>query len=75
MTDAKGNVTRIRYDSLGRKTGMTDPDMGIWSYEYDPNGNLIKQTDAKRQTITFHYDALNRLEARRGSDGRDSFYA
>jgi YD repeat-containing protein len=33
VTDAAGNVTTIGYDSLGRKTSMTDPDMGGWGGE------------------------------------------
>ena len=61
VKDAKGNITTMTYDKLGRKIGMTDPDMGVWSYEYDKNGNLISQTDAKDQTINMAYDALNRL--------------
>ncbi len=28
VTDAKGNKTSMRYDSLGRKLAMSDPDMG-----------------------------------------------
>jgi RHS repeat-associated protein len=60
VDDAKGNDTLISYDSLGRKTGMTDPDMGSWSYGYDVNGNLTRQTDAKGQRICFYYDVLDR---------------
>lgn len=59
--DAYNNTTTITYDVLGRKTAMTDPDMGNWTYQYDLNGNLTKQIDAKGQTLTFTYDALNRL--------------
>jgi YD repeat-containing protein len=44
VTDAKGNLTTIGYDTLGRKTSMSDPDMGAWSYAYDPNGNLTSKT-------------------------------
>jgi YD repeat-containing protein len=60
-TDPQGNVMSFSYDGLGRKTGMTDPDMGSWSYRYDDNGNLIGQTDAKGQVISMYYDALNRV--------------
>ncbi len=54
-------MSRYTYDDLGRKTTMTDPDMGSWSYSYDAVGNLTKQTDAKSQAIEFDYDKLNRL--------------
>jgi len=60
VTDAKGNVSTMTYDTLGRKTAMHDPDMGNWSYLYDAAGNLTKQTDAKGQVLWFQYDALNR---------------
>ncbi|MBF0522507.1 MAG: hypothetical protein HQL24_05555 [Candidatus Omnitrophica bacterium] len=61
VTDSKGNVTQLTYDSAGHKVKMVDPDMGTWTYEYDKLGNLTKQTDAKSQVMTFTYDALNRL--------------
>jgi RHS repeat-associated protein len=60
VTDAKGNVSTMAYDSLNRKISMHDPDMGDWSYQYDENGNLTKQTDAKGQVLWFQYDELNR---------------
>ena len=60
LTDAKGNVSTMTYDTLSRKTSMHDPDMGTWTYVYDANGNLTQQTDAKAQQIHFQYDALNR---------------
>ncbi|MFO0701164.1 MAG: FG-GAP-like repeat-containing protein [Nitrospira sp.] len=31
-----------------------------WNYQYDDAGNLVRQTDAKNQTLWFTYDALNR---------------
>lgn len=61
-TDNASNETVISYDSLSRKTGMVDPDMGTWVYTYDLNDNLITQVDAKSQTIEFTYDELNRVE-------------
>ena len=61
VTDAKNNVTRLTYDSLGRKRTMTDPDMGAWSYAYDAVNNLTTQTDARGVVTTFTYDTLNRL--------------
>ena len=61
VTDAQNNKTTISYDSLGRKIGMIDPDMGAWSYDYDANNNLVYQQDANGQVIRFEYDALDRL--------------
>ena len=57
VQDALGNVTRIRYDPLGRKTAMDDPSMGHWEYRYDAAGNLVKQRDARHQAICFAYDS------------------
>ncbi|WP_321430249.1 DUF2341 domain-containing protein [uncultured Methanolobus sp.] len=51
------------YDSLSRKTSMSDPDMGNWTYEYDLNSNLINQTDARGVTTSMSYDALDRITA------------
>ncbi|MCE9646910.1 MAG: DUF11 domain-containing protein [Chloroflexi bacterium] len=67
VTDAQSNVTELTYDWLGRKTGMDDPDMGIWTYQYNPTGTLQQQTDARTQTLSFTYDALNRLLTKTGS--------
>jgi len=64
VTDALVNTTVITYNVLGQKTGMNDPDMGVWSYAYDPAGNLTQQTDAKGQRTCLFYDALNRLKGK-----------
>jgi len=60
-TDNASNEITVSYDSLARKTAMTDPSMGSWTYVYDLNDNITSQTDAKSQTISFTYDALNRV--------------
>lgn len=65
------------YNSLGRKISLEDPDMGIWTYSYDANGNLASQTDGKGLTTTFAYDDLDRLERKifpAGSGDSDSVY-
>ncbi|WP_298273061.1 hypothetical protein [Geobacter sp.] len=71
VTDAKGNQTEMRYNTLGRKYYMKDPDMGEWSYGYDANGNLTAQTDARNQTIRFSYDPLNRITLKDYPSGTD----
>ena len=56
-----GVTTSLTYDYAGRKTGMTDPDMGVWAYTYDALGNLKSQTDARGCITNLSYDTLNRL--------------
>lgn len=74
ITDNEGNVFRFYYDSLGRKTSMDDPDLGVWNYSYDIMGNLLNQTDARGTTISFEYDGLNRITKEvRSSDGNTTY--
>ena len=63
-TDPAGNVVSMGYDTMGHKTGMSDPDLGSWTYVVDAAGHTRKQTDAKSQVTTFSYDPLDRLTER-----------
>jgi RHS repeat-associated protein len=74
VLDTNNKETTIKYDSLGRKTEMTDITMGRWQYGYDINGNLTSQTDAMTQTITFGYDALSRLTGKTYPDSSYTEY-
>ena len=56
--------TTMLYDLAGRKTSMTDDDMGSWSYTYDALGTLKTQTDARGCVTTLGYDVLNRLTSK-----------
>jgi RHS repeat-associated protein/uncharacterized repeat protein (TIGR01451 family) len=69
VQDHAGNQTTLTYDLLGRKTALSDPDMGVWSYAYDAAGNLVRQTDARNQRICFYYDGLSRLKGKTYSTG------
>lgn len=68
-TEAAGVGTSFSYDLRGRKTAMTDPDMGAWQYRYNTFGELIWQKDAKGQITTLAYDALGRLASRVEPEG------
>ena len=61
IKDAQENSTRIRYDNLGRRIALLDPNVGTQFFSYDANGNLLRQLDAKGQAIYYRYDELNRL--------------
>jgi RHS repeat-associated protein len=75
VTDALGNTTTMIYDPLGRKTAMSDPDMGYWTYQYDNAGNLTTQTDALDQKLWFKYDPLNRLTEKRQTNSGGNLLA
>jgi YD repeat-containing protein len=58
---------------LGRKTAIQDPDLGRWGYEYDANGNLLRQTDTVNNVINLSYDALGRVLAKNFTEGQILF--
>jgi len=73
VRDQAGNSWSIVYDSLGRKTSVTDPDLGTWTYSYpatpttsNPLWLVQTQTDAKGQAISVQYDVLDRLTSKTG---------
>ena len=68
-TDAGGVVTTMVHDIRGRKTSMNDPNMGQWFYVHNVFGEVISQTDAEDQTVTFDYDTLGRVIRRVEAEG------
>jgi RHS repeat-associated protein len=68
-TDVQGNQVVMTYNIRGMKLSTSDPDLGTWSYDYFPLGELKSQTDAKNQTVTFEYDALSRPRFRYEAEG------
>ncbi len=61
IEDAAANIKYMRYDGLGRKIFMNDPDRGHMTYAYDALGNLLSTVDAKGQEIQYTFDGANRL--------------
>ena len=61
ITNARGQVRQVFYDSMGRITGYTSPE-GAVSYTYDANSNVLTVNDS-HGTITRTYDALNRVSS------------
>lgn len=41
--DALGNTASLVFDLRGRKTELTDPDTGLWKYDYNALGELVWQ--------------------------------
>ena len=67
VADAKGNHTDIGYDTLGRRTSIDNPDMGLTQYVYDASGNLIQKITPnlrlrhKAINYTYQYDRLQKV--------------
>ena len=54
----------MRYDPRSRVTAISDilgTDVRLTRYEYDKAGNRTATTNAQGNTVTYSYDALNRL--------------
>ncbi|EKM3681665.1 type IV secretion protein Rhs [Vibrio alginolyticus] len=60
---SEGETVRTEYNIQGNKSLVDDPDLGLWTYEYDGFGQLVNQTDAKGQSTHFAYDNLGRKVA------------
>jgi RHS repeat-associated protein len=50
----QSRTTEIRYDTLGRRTYVSDPDTGAFSYAYNAFGELRVESDAN-SAYTYHY--------------------
>lgn len=56
---ARGSCGDLRYHTL--LGGYPWYQVPCWGFQYDANGNLLRQRDGKDQEVTFVYDALNRV--------------
>ncbi|HSY16873.1 MAG TPA: RHS repeat-associated core domain-containing protein, partial [Candidatus Acidoferrales bacterium] len=65
ITDNAGNKIAMYYDLAGQRVALADPDMGFWRYNYDLDGRLKTQTDAKGQQTRFTYDSTTGRVTRR----------
>src|SRR5207245_1078173 len=64
----KWRTRKFTYDSLSRLQAATNPESGTTFYFYDANGNTVNtvlptpnQTGSAQHTLSFAYDALNRV--------------
>jgi len=73
VTDPRGLVTAYDADGLGQVGGLTSPDTGITQNTYDEAGNLTKRILAGGQTVSFSYDAVDRITSVSASDFSTNF--
>jgi RHS repeat-associated protein len=66
-------TTEMRYDVLGRRKTLQDPNTGIRTFLYNAFGETRQQTDAAGAVTTFERDALGRVTRRADKDGVTTF--
>lgn len=51
---------RIRYDNAGNRAGLTDPDYGYVTSQYNALGQLVRTVSPKGDVTVYEYDNLGR---------------
>ena len=59
--NSNGNTSTIWSDQRGNRIRMTDPDAGTTSYDYNTYGEMVRQVDARKDTLNMCYDKLGRI--------------
>ncbi len=54
--DPEHNTTTHTYDQGGRRTGRSHPASGHTQWDYNPAGNIVKQTQNSGEYIEYFYD-------------------
>ena len=70
----KGEISTANYDHLGRKTSLSIPNMGVYSYEYNIMGQAVKVSHGS-EAIRYIYDDLGRVVRETDGAGRHMDYA
>lgn len=64
VNDDDATLVTMEYDTLGRKTSLSDPNTGTINYTYNALDLLATQIDAKGQRTCYQYDSLGRQTGR-----------
>ena len=59
-----GTTVQVEYDAWGRKTKLSDPSAGVYTYKYNAYGELIEENTPNGKT-TLEYDAVGKLLQRK----------
>ncbi len=73
--DLGGSAQSIEQDGWGRKTKLTDPSAGVYTYTYNDFGDVTAETTPKGSTA-YTYDANGKLQSKRvQGDNTDMSYS
>jgi RHS repeat-associated protein len=67
VTDPRGMVTTYQYNGFGEVVQSNSPDAGQKNYRYDSGGRVDLETRSGGRSISYTWDALDRLRSRTGS--------
>ncbi len=73
IVDTQGRVTQLQYDRLGRRTHLTEPELGTTTTQYNAFGDVVEETNAGGIKATYGYDALGRETSVTTPDGITRF--
>ncbi len=76
VTDGNGHSESYGYDALGRMTSRTDADAATIRWGYDERGNRVNQINRVNppySTITWTYDAADRMTSRTANSVTTSY--
>ncbi|OXM74968.1 MULTISPECIES: DUF6531 domain-containing protein [Amycolatopsis] len=73
-TTAHGARVEIRYDTELRPVAVVNQQGLEWRYEYDPAGNLVRETDFNGRVLTYRHDAAGRVIERVNAAGETIRY-
>ncbi len=73
IEDAAGNVLAMKYDALGRREQLDDPDSGTEVSRYNAFGELKYAKNARGQIVETAYDLLGRPTSRTTPHGSETF--
>lgn len=67
-------VVTQKFDVVGNRLYMNDPDVGVITDTYSPRGNLLSSTNNANQLVSYTYDALDRKKTRTELEGTTTWY-
>ncbi|MFJ8656586.1 DUF6531 domain-containing protein [Streptomyces rochei] len=73
-TTPDGARIEIAYDTELRPVRVRNAQGQIWSYTYDPLGNVVRETDFNGRVVTYRYDAVGRIAERVNGAGQSVRY-
>lgn len=68
-TDYGGSIQSLEYDGWGRKTKLTDPSAGAYTYTYNHFGEITQETTPKGVTNYTYDNATGKLMSKTLNDG------